>query len=89
MAEREGFEPPIPVKVWLISSQLHSTGLCHLSALCLPVNIDEFTMLPAAKQFLFEAGNNRLYCFTFGCFFFLQVPAIIRAAPKSAAFLVN
>jgi hypothetical protein len=32
MAEREGFEPPIPVKVWLISSQLHSTGLCHLSA---------------------------------------------------------
>jgi hypothetical protein len=33
MAEREGFEPPIPVKVWLISSQLHSTGLCHLSVL--------------------------------------------------------
>jgi membrane protein len=32
VAEREGFEPPIPVKVWLISSQLHSTGLCHLSA---------------------------------------------------------
>jgi hypothetical protein len=32
LAEREGFEPPIPVKVWLISSQLHSTGLCHLSA---------------------------------------------------------
>ncbi len=31
VAEREGFEPPIPVKVWLISSQLHSTGLCHLS----------------------------------------------------------
>ncbi len=32
MAESEGFEPPIPVKVWLISSQLHSTGLCQLSA---------------------------------------------------------
>jgi hypothetical protein len=31
MAEREGFEPPIPVKVCLISSQVHSTGLCHLS----------------------------------------------------------
>jgi hypothetical protein len=30
-AEREGFEPPIPVKVCLISSQVHSTGLCHLS----------------------------------------------------------
>ena len=37
MAEREGFEPPIPVKVWLISSQLHSTGLCHLSARPLPI----------------------------------------------------
>ena len=33
LAEREGFEPPIPVKVCLISSQVHSTGLCHLSAL--------------------------------------------------------
>ena len=33
MAEREGFEPPVPVKVRLISSQVHSTGLCHLSAL--------------------------------------------------------
>ena len=31
MAEGEGFEPPIPVKVCLISSQVHSTGLCHLS----------------------------------------------------------
>src|ERR1700730_12850860 len=35
LAEREGFEPPIPVKVWLISSQLHSTGLCHLSVVSL------------------------------------------------------
>jgi hypothetical protein len=33
MAEREGFEPPIPLRVCLISSQVHSTGLCHLSAL--------------------------------------------------------
>jgi hypothetical protein len=31
MAEREGFEPPIPFRVCLISSQVHSTGLCHLS----------------------------------------------------------
>src|SRR5580692_19679 len=35
MAEREGFEPPIPLRVCLISSQVHSTGLCHLSALFL------------------------------------------------------
>ena len=33
VAEREGFEPPIPLRVCLISSQVHSTGLCHLSAL--------------------------------------------------------
>ena len=32
VADREGFEPPVPVKVRLISSQVHSTGLCHLSA---------------------------------------------------------
>jgi hypothetical protein len=31
LAEREGFEPPIPLRVCLISSQVHSTGLCHLS----------------------------------------------------------
>jgi hypothetical protein len=33
MAEREGFEPPIALRLCLISSQVHSTGLCHLSAL--------------------------------------------------------
>ena len=32
LAEREGFEPPVPLRVRLISSQVHSTGLCHLSA---------------------------------------------------------
>src|SRR5262249_33702064 len=30
-AEREGFEPPVPVKVHLISNQAQSTRLCHLS----------------------------------------------------------
>ncbi len=33
LAEREGFEPPVPVRVHLISSQAPSTGLGHLSAL--------------------------------------------------------
>ena len=33
VAEREGFEPPIALRLCLISSQVHSTGLCHLSAL--------------------------------------------------------
>ena len=36
MAEREGFEPPIALRLCLISSQVHSTGLCHLSVLYLP-----------------------------------------------------
>jgi hypothetical protein len=31
MAESEGFEPPVPFRVRLISSQVHSTGLCQLS----------------------------------------------------------
>ena len=34
MAEREGFEPPIALRLCLISSQVHSTGLCHLSVFC-------------------------------------------------------
>ena len=33
LAEREGFEPPIAFRLCLISSQVHSTGLCHLSAM--------------------------------------------------------
>ena len=33
LAEREGFEPPIALRLCLISSQVHSTGLCHLSAI--------------------------------------------------------
>ncbi len=31
MAEREGFEPTVPLRVHLISSQARSTGLRHLS----------------------------------------------------------
>ena len=33
MAESEGFEPPIALRLCLISSQVHSTGLCQLSTL--------------------------------------------------------
>lgn len=32
VAEREGFEPPVGASPRLISSQVHSTELCHLSA---------------------------------------------------------
>ena len=31
MAEREGFEPPVAFRLRLISSQVRSTGLRHLS----------------------------------------------------------
>jgi hypothetical protein len=34
MAERGRFELPIELPLCLISSQVHSTGLCHLSAAC-------------------------------------------------------
>ncbi len=33
LAESEGFEPPIALRRCLISSQVHSTGLCQLSVL--------------------------------------------------------
>jgi hypothetical protein len=33
VAESEGFEPPIALRLCLISSQVHSTGLCQLSYL--------------------------------------------------------
>ena len=36
MAESEGFEPPVAFRLRLISSQVHSTGLCQLSALGKP-----------------------------------------------------
>ena len=40
MAEREGFEPPVAFRLRLISSQVHSTGLCHLSACKSPSAIE-------------------------------------------------
>ena len=33
MAEEEGFEPPIPLRVYMISNHARSTGLCHSSVL--------------------------------------------------------
>ena len=31
LAEGEGFEPPVPLRARMISSHVHSTGLCHPS----------------------------------------------------------
>ena len=46
MAESEGFEPPVPFRVRLISSQVHSTGLCQLSVLLIPfVTFEGFIFL--------------------------------------------
>src|SRR6204780_332272 len=54
VAERGGFEPPIPLQVCLISSQVHSTGLCHLS-------VFEARALPALSSLLAISchGNAR------------------------------
>jgi hypothetical protein len=51
MAEREGFEPPIPVKVCLISSQVHSTGLCHLST-CKPLIANGFCGVMSGRSII-------------------------------------
>jgi hypothetical protein len=55
MAEREGFEPPIAFRLCLISSQVHSTGLCHLSAR------EPFRMprRPARAAWSGRPGSNR------------------------------
>ncbi len=49
MAEREGFEPPIELPLCLISSQVHSTGLCHLSAVM--VTITAPLIMPDRQSF--------------------------------------
>ena len=50
MAESEGFEPPIALRLWLISSQLHSTGLCQLSA-------SVSRSLQTALRFIAQSGH--------------------------------
>ena len=58
MAEREGFEPPIPVKVCLISSQVHSTGLCHLSVVNLGLRSPALASLVVNKLQLQRATKD-------------------------------
>jgi hypothetical protein len=56
MAEREGFEPPIPFRVCLISSQVHSTGLCHLSVLLSYFFCSPYSFAPFCRLAAIEAG---------------------------------
>jgi hypothetical protein len=56
MAEREGFEPPIPLQVCLISSQVHSTGLCHLSVLLGDLFCCSYRSTPFCRLAAFCAG---------------------------------
>lgn len=52
MAEGEGFEPPVRLLALLISSQVHSTKLCHPSEKC----VDKFTKkLSDIQEFVFIA----------------------------------
>ena len=53
MAESEGFEPPIALRLCLISSQVHSTGLCQLSEPISVYNNYRFRRCAASIQ---EAG---------------------------------
>ncbi len=46
MAESEGFEPPEGLTLRLISSQVHSTGLCQLSLKCGYLNEKILTVKP-------------------------------------------
>ena len=63
MAEREGFEPPIPLRVCLISSQVHSTGLCHLSAFINSFVISNILHLSATHlQLSRSADGCSIYC---------------------------
>ena len=61
MAEREGFEPPIALRLCLISSQVHSTGLCHLSALFTAIN-RMFQAMASWRKLLCEEIQGRSEC---------------------------
>ncbi|MCU1251560.1 MAG: hypothetical protein JWQ49_4589 [Edaphobacter sp.] len=52
MAESEGFEPPIDLRLCLISSQVHSTGLCQLSALFYFISGPPLAAFAAASVFV-------------------------------------
>ncbi len=68
MAEREGFEPPIALRLCLISSQVHSTGLCHLSALYNPFIIYSINNLSATiPQRISCAGDCSICSNVDGC----------------------
>ena len=56
MAESEGFEPPIALRLCLISSQVHSTGLCQLSA----VSRCGQTICPGSTDRAFPCAKRRL-----------------------------
>src|SRR5579864_2275567 len=58
MAESEGFEPPIDLRLCLISSQVHSTGLCQLSTLL--YFISGLKLSPHALQVKPRQGRRRL-----------------------------
>jgi hypothetical protein len=61
MAEREGFEPPIALRLCLISSQVHSTGLCHLSALQTTTYRPWLTLSDCRSQSLVNHSQRSLH----------------------------
>src|ERR1700682_163142 len=62
MAESEGFEPPVAFRLRLISSQVHSTGLCQLSVAMQAVTPASLTLVPLGGQTMAGAtSGDRLY----------------------------
>jgi hypothetical protein len=72
LAEREGFEPPIALRLCLISSQVHSTGLCHLSDAPVPF-----------ENNVSFAGESRTLVFTRGTTGTLRTESAMEAGSHS------
>ena len=81
MAEREGFEPPIALRLCLISSQVHSTGLCHLSV---GLQILESTHFQSTGEGVREAIPAR----QFAAGVWVAEPRVKRAATERAEVLL-
>ena len=82
MAESEGFEPPIALRLCLISSQVHSTGLCQLSVVCLSVTVRyrPFQARPARSQCYFQAPS-----LVYWGRYTVAMPRCLRCCPEGSS----
>ncbi len=67
MAEGEGFEPPVGLRLHMISSHAHSTGLCQPS-ICYSIGQPHYTgRLRGVKLMSRGAGERWPSCVLLGC----------------------